>query len=144
MGQCVRGNSVEGQGASRAVYIYRHSFRGWGERDYFFSIVVPDRVTTVCALQTPRLMIPSKPTHSIVSSPVSPVSDPNGNPSPPLNFPIATSCHTIPAQQLMAGESLWMIRIWLLFLHGGHLSVVVGQFEVSVCCVWIQLQFTGI
>lgn len=142
--QCVGGDSVEGQGAGRAVYIYCHSFGGRGDRENFFSVFVPDRVTSVRALQTPGLMVSSKPTGSIVLPSDAPVSNTDGNPPCPLNLPIAASCQSRPTEQLNAAKSLRMIRVRLPLLHRGHLSFVVRQFEVRVCCVWIQIRFTPI
>ena len=68
--QCVRGDSVEGQSASRTVHIHCCSVRGGGGGggggDGCSSLIVPDRVTSIRAAQTPGLIIPSKHT---VSSP---------------------------------------------------------------------------
>ena len=75
--QCVRGDSVEGQSASRTVHIHCYSVRdggggggGGGGRDGCFSVIVTDRVTNNSrAVETPGLIIPSKPTVFTVSFP---------------------------------------------------------------------------
>ena len=73
--QCVRGDSVEGQSASRTVHIHCYSVRdrggggGGGGGDGRSTVVVPERVTTIRAPHTPGLVIPSKPTVITVSFP---------------------------------------------------------------------------
>ena len=72
--QCVRGDSVEGQSASRTVHIHCYSVRdrgGGGEGgeggDVCSSVIVPDRVTSIREPQTPGLIITSKLTVSASS-----------------------------------------------------------------------------
>ncbi|KAK6291402.1 hypothetical protein J4Q44_G00381680 [Coregonus suidteri] len=70
VGQCVRGDSVEGQSAGWPVQIHSYSV-GAGGGDVYGSvlIIVPGRVTVVRADQTPGLVIVSKPTVITPSSP---------------------------------------------------------------------------
>ena len=68
--QCVRGDSVEGERASRMIQIHCYSTReGGGGGDVCFYLIVHDRVTFIRAAQTPGLIIPSKPTVLSASSP---------------------------------------------------------------------------
>uniref|UniRef100_G3NAL7 Uncharacterized protein n=1 Tax=Gasterosteus aculeatus TaxID=69293 RepID=G3NAL7_GASAC len=71
--QCVRGDSVEGQRASRTVHIHCYSTRGGGGGggggDACYCLIVTDRVTSIRADQTPGLIIVSKHTVSTVSFP---------------------------------------------------------------------------
>uniref|UniRef100_G3PEM5 Uncharacterized protein n=1 Tax=Gasterosteus aculeatus TaxID=69293 RepID=G3PEM5_GASAC len=70
--QCVRGDSVEGQRASRTVHIhcYSTSRGGGGGGDECFCLIVTDRVTFMTAFQTPGLITSSKQTVSTVSFPL--------------------------------------------------------------------------
>uniref|UniRef100_G3PB47 Uncharacterized protein n=1 Tax=Gasterosteus aculeatus TaxID=69293 RepID=G3PB47_GASAC len=70
--QCVRGDSVEGQRASRTVHIHCYSTRGGGGGgggDGCSCLIVTDRVTFIRASQTPGLIIVSKHTVITVSFP---------------------------------------------------------------------------
>ena len=68
--QCVRGDSVEGQSASRTVHIHCCSVRdGGGGGDGCSSLIVTDGVTSIRTAQTPGLIIPSNHTGLKVSSP---------------------------------------------------------------------------
>ena len=69
--QCVRGDSVEGQSASRTVHIHCCSVRdrGGGGGGECSSVVVTYRVTSIRAAQTPGLIIVSKHTVLYASSP---------------------------------------------------------------------------
>uniref|UniRef100_G3NC15 Uncharacterized protein n=1 Tax=Gasterosteus aculeatus TaxID=69293 RepID=G3NC15_GASAC len=71
--QCVRGDSVEGQRASRTVHIHCYSTRGGGGGggggDESYCLIVTDIVTSIRASQTPGLIIVSKQTVSTVSFP---------------------------------------------------------------------------
>uniref|UniRef100_G3N4I8 Uncharacterized protein n=1 Tax=Gasterosteus aculeatus TaxID=69293 RepID=G3N4I8_GASAC len=68
--QCVRGDSVEGQRASRTVHIHCYSTRGGGGGgDGCLCLIVTDIVTSKRADQTPGLIIASKPTVITVSFP---------------------------------------------------------------------------
>uniref|UniRef100_G3NAL6 Uncharacterized protein n=1 Tax=Gasterosteus aculeatus TaxID=69293 RepID=G3NAL6_GASAC len=70
--QCVRGDSVEGQRASRKVHIHCYSTRGGGGgggADVCFCLIVTDSITFIRADQTPGLIIVSKPTVFTVSFP---------------------------------------------------------------------------
>ena len=72
MDQCVRGDFVEGQSASRTVQIHCYSTRGGGGGgvgDESVSVIVTDRVTNTRADQTPGLIIPLKRTFFSVSFP---------------------------------------------------------------------------
>lgn len=145
--QSVRGDTVEGQSASRTVHIHSYSLRNMGgHRDVKFSLIVRNRVTQLCAAQIPRLIIFSKHTILTVSSPSdSSVSHRYTSPDFPLDLPVTTVREPISTQKLRPEvKSLWMIRIWLLPLHWCHLLLVVRQFEVSVYCVCVHSEFTGI
>ena len=67
--QCVRGDSVEGQSASRTVHIHCYSVRDRGGEggDGCSSLIVTDRVTFIRAEQTPGLIIVSKCTVTVSS-----------------------------------------------------------------------------
>uniref|UniRef100_G3PB66 Uncharacterized protein n=1 Tax=Gasterosteus aculeatus TaxID=69293 RepID=G3PB66_GASAC len=70
--QCVRGDSVEGQRASRTVHIHCYSTRGGGGGgggDGCYCLIVTDRVISIIAVQTPGLIIVSKHTVITVSFP---------------------------------------------------------------------------
>uniref|UniRef100_G3PB51 Uncharacterized protein n=1 Tax=Gasterosteus aculeatus TaxID=69293 RepID=G3PB51_GASAC len=69
--QCVRGDSVEGQRASRTVHIHCYSTRGGGGGggDVCYCLIVTDRVTFIRAVQNPGLIIVSKHTVFTVSFP---------------------------------------------------------------------------
>uniref|UniRef100_G3N6E1 Uncharacterized protein n=1 Tax=Gasterosteus aculeatus TaxID=69293 RepID=G3N6E1_GASAC len=67
--QCVRGDSVEGQRASRTVHIHCYSTRGGGGGDACYCLIVTDIVTSIRASQTPGLIIVSKHTVITVSFP---------------------------------------------------------------------------
>lgn len=116
--QLVTGDLVEGQSASRIVHIHRYSVRvrGGREGEDNFSVVVPDRVTTSRAAQTPGLIISSKPAVGYASFP----SDTTVTHwykilSLPLNLPVTAASQTIRTQQLTAVvKSLWVIRVWLV------------------------------
>ena len=141
-------DSVEGQSASRTVHIHCYSVRdrGGGEGEGFFSLIVTDRVTTIIrAVQTPGLIIQSKPMVITVSSPPdSSVTHWYTNASFPLDLPVTATSQIISTQQLPEVKPLWMIRIWLLLSHVCHLLVVVRQFELSVYSVCVHCEFTDI
>uniref|UniRef100_G3N6E3 Uncharacterized protein n=1 Tax=Gasterosteus aculeatus TaxID=69293 RepID=G3N6E3_GASAC len=76
--QCVRGDSVEGQRASRTVHIHCYSTRGGvggggggggGGGDACYCLIVTDRVTFIIAVKTPGLILVSKHTVSTASFP---------------------------------------------------------------------------
>ena len=152
MDQCVRGDSVEGQSASRIVQIHCHPVgvkvrvrvrvRGGMEGSPSF-IVIDSKI--IGALQTPGLIISSKPALSFVSFCYdSFVRHRYINHSSPLDLPVTATGQTISAQQLLpAVKPLWVIRVRLLHFHCCHLPVVVGQFEESVYCVCVHYEFTG-
>ena len=97
--------------------------------------------------QTPGLIIPSKHTLINPSSPADAfIWDWYHNQLPtPLNLPVAASRHTLSTQHLRKPiKSLWMIRIWLDLISPLHPPVPLRQMEVSVCCVWIQCEVTGV
>ena len=161
--QWVRGDSVEGQSASRTVHIHCYSTRkgegggrrGWGggrgrgggSGDECLSVVVTGIVTTIKAPQTPGLIIHSKLTVSTVTSPFdSSVTHWYRNIFSPLDLPVTATSQTSSAQQLRTPvlKPLCMIRIWLILLHTCHLPVVVRQFDLSVDCVCVDCELTGI
>ena len=85
--QCVRGDSVEGQSASRMIHIDSDSTRdksgggkdigggdeggggGGGGGDIHISLLVPEKVTAIRAKETPGLIIKSKQTLIPLASP---------------------------------------------------------------------------
>ena len=137
--QWVRGDTVEGQSASRTVRIHCYFTRGGGEDLSFF--IVTDSVSLMRAEKTPWLIVPSKSAVVTESFPSdSSVSHCYTSLSSPLDLPV-----TVTTQHLRPGvKSLWMIRIWLLYCHICHLLVVVRQFEVFVHCVCVKCEFTEI
>ncbi|KAF3706832.1 hypothetical protein EXN66_Car000002 [Channa argus] len=58
--QFVRGDTVEGQRASRTVHIHCYSVRERGRGDGCCYVIVADRETMIRADQTPGLIVPSK------------------------------------------------------------------------------------
>lgn len=147
MSSCVRKDAVKGQSASRQVQIHCYSGRAPGVETYFYwSIIVPTRVPIISALQNPGIFIPSKTAVISFSAPTdSSVSHCNRNPSGPLYFPVTAITQTLSTQNLKAAiKSLRVIWIWLLLAPPCHFPVVSRQNEVSVCCVWVQREFTGI
>lgn len=62
----------------------------------------------------------------------------------PLSLPVTAIGQTVSTQNLTVVKSLWSKRIRLLLSHCSHLSVVVRQSELMVCCVWVQSEFTSI
>ena len=142
------GHSVEGQRASRPVQIHSYSggARG-GETDDCFSIVVPGIVTTIIiTLKTPGLVVPSKTDVITLSTPCdSSVCHSYTNTSSPLHLPVMAASQTLSTQHLSPEvKSLWVIRIWMILFTPHHLPEVLRQREMSVSCVWVQCEFTGI
>ncbi|KAK6291488.1 hypothetical protein J4Q44_G00382540 [Coregonus suidteri] len=139
VGQCVRGDSVEGQSAGWPVQIHSYSV-GSGGGDVYGSglIIVPGSVTVVRAEQTPGLVIVSNPTVITPSSPAdSFICHSYNSPSPtPLYLPVTAPSQTLSTQHLSTAlKSLWVIRIQLLLSPPCHLSVLLRQREESVYCV---------
>ncbi|KAK6291516.1 hypothetical protein J4Q44_G00382820, partial [Coregonus suidteri] len=140
VGQCVRGDSVEGQSAGWPVQIHSYSV-GAGGGDVYGSglLIVTGRVTVVRAEQTPGLVITSNPTVITPSSPAdSFICHSYISLSPtPLYLPVTAPSQTLSTQHLFPDlKSLWVIRIRLLLSPPCHLSVLLRQREVSVYCVW--------
>ena len=127
--QWVRGDSVEGQSSSRTVHIHCYSTRGGGgaQGEVCHSVIVPDGVPTTWAAQTPGLIIHPKSAVSTVSFPSdSSVSHCDMNCSSPRDLPVRATGQTSRTQQLTeAVESLWMIRIWLVFSDCADVLVVI-------------------
>lgn len=150
--QRVRQDSVEGQSAGSRVHVHRYSVRGrggdgggGGEVSGF--VIVPHRITNgIGADQTPGLIIPSKQTLvSVSSSADSSVSHRYMKPPAPLRLPVTAASQTISTQQLRpVVESVWMIGVRLVLVHVRHLPVVVRQSHLSVDCVHVGGEFTGI
>ena len=140
-------HSVEGQSALRLVHIECYCGRASRvERYDCISVVVPGFVTVIRAPKTPGLVVPPQ---QAVSTPSSPCHVSAGhcypNPSTPLYLQVAAGRESLTTQQLRAAvKSLWVITILLVLSHIGHLPVVLRQREVSVCCVWVQSELTGI
>ena len=110
------------------------------------TIVVPGSVTSISTMKTPGLVVPSKPAVITQSSPGdSSVCHSYINTSYPLYLPVTAASQTLSTQHLgPVVKPLWVIRILLLLSNHHHLSVVLRQREVSVGCVWVQCEFTGI
>lgn len=145
--QCVTADSVEGQRAGRPVQIHRYSVWGRGGRTYgCHSVIVEDRVTIPRAAHAPRRVTEAEAAVSTFSSPsYSSVSRSYRYPPFPLHLPVTAASQTICTQQLLpVVESLRVIKIWLHRSHQCHRSVILRQREVSVGCVWVQGDFTGI
>ena len=148
VGQCVRGDSVEGQSVGWPVQIHSYSV-GAGGGDVYSSevIIVPGRVTVVRAAQTPGLVIVSKPT---VITPFSPADSFTCHSyislSPtPLYLPVTAPSQILSTQHLSTVlKSLWVIRIRMVLSHMCHLFVPLRQKAVSEYCVWVQCEITGI
>ena len=151
VGECARGDAVEGQSAGRPVQVHSYSpGAGGGGRYVSVFIIVSGRVTIRRALQTPGLVITSK---QAVSTPPFPLDAlichcyliPT---TTPLSLPVAASRQTLSTQHLFpVVKSLWVVRTRLLLTHMClmcHLSVPLREREMCVCCVWVQCELTGI
>lgn len=138
------GETVEGHSASRPVQMNCYHVGVSGRRYVCWCVIVPGSVTLSRAIQTPRLIVSSNAAVIFTSSPLdSSVCHSDINSPFPLYLPVTVSGKSFATQQLFtAVKSLWMIRIRLLLFHHRHLSVVIGQWEVSVCCVWVQWKLT--
>ncbi|CAL8238528.1 unnamed protein product [Lota lota] len=97
-------------------------------------------------IKTPGLVVPCKPAVNTHSSPCdSSVCHSYNNISFPLYLPVTVASQTLSTQHLApVVKSLWVIRIRLILSNPRHLSVVLRQRELSVGCVWVQCEFTGI
>ena len=148
VGQCVRGDCVEGQSAGRPVQIHSYSAGARGEGRYGSAlIVVPGRVSVTNTLQTPGHVIVSEPTVFTFSFSDDPFirSSYRDSSSTALCLPVTATRQTLFTQHLWpVDKSLWVIRIQLLLSPPCHLSVLLRQKEESVCCVWVQCELTGI
>ena len=148
VGECFRGDAVEGQSAGWPVQVHSYSAgAGRGGTYGTLIIIVPGRVTVTTAFQTPGLVIASKPTVSTHPFPLDAFIGHcymNLNPTP-LSLPVAASRQTLYTQHLIpAAKSLWVVRIQLILFHICHLSVPIREREISACCVWVQCELTGI
>lgn len=92
------------------------------------------------------LFIASKTAVNSFSVPTdSSISHRNLRPTVPLYFPVTAATLALSTQQLKAAiKSLRVVWIWLLLPPACHCSVFIRQNEVSVCCVQVQCEFTGI
>ena len=138
------GHSVKGESASRPVHIHSYSVIASGaERYVCFYIVLPDSVTIIKTIETPGLVVPSKPAVITLSFPCdSSVCHSYINTSFPLYLPVTAASQILSSQHLEPGvKSLWVIRI---LFNLCCLSVVLRQRESCVGCVWVQCEFTGI
>src|SRR4029434_539775 len=148
VGECVRGDAVEGQSAGRPVQVHSYS-SGEGGRGTYVSglIIVASRVITRRAVQTPGLVIMSQHAVIILPFPLDAfIRHRYMSPTPtPLSLPVAASRLTLSTQHLIpAVKSLWVVRIPLVLIHICHLSVPLREREISACCVWMQCELTGI
>jgi len=143
--QCVRGDSVEGQSASRMIHIDSDSTRdksgggkdigggdeggggGGGGGDIHISLLVPEKVTAIRAEETPGLVIVAQQTQRAFSlSTDAPVGHPNGELPTPLDLPVeATSGQGLSAQHLgKAVKSLCVVSVGLQVPGANDFSVV--------------------
>ena len=145
-GHCVR-DAIKGQRAGIKVQIHSYS-GGVGGSYCSFIVIVPGSVTGTRAEQTPGLVIVSKATGIIPSFPAdSFICGSYNSPSPtPLNLPVTASPRqTLSAKHLgIAIKSLRVIRISLGLSPPCHLSVPFRQTELSMRCVGVQCELTGI
>lgn len=148
MDQTVRGDSVEGESASRTVHIYCYSVRGGGRvgANRCSSVIVPRKVIIIRAVQTPGRIIPSQPAvHTLPSPSDSSVRQTDVDRSFPLHFPVTATSQRTSTQQLEpAVKPLWVISTLARLGHNCRFSFVTGQMKLSVCCGWVQPQITGI
>ena len=132
------------------VHVHRDSVGaggGGGGGDVCGFVIVPHGVTdSIGADQTPRLIVPPKQALVSVSFPAdSSVSHRYVDSAAPLHLPVTATSQTITTQQLRpVVKSVWMIGIRLILLHMGHQLVVVGQFDLLVHCVCVELEFAEI
>lgn len=150
VGECVRGDAVEGQSACWPVQVHSYSLGAGGGDRYGSAFIIVSGIVTVrraeqspglviisqCALITPPFPFPLDAfiRHSYIS------------PTPtPLSLPVAASRLTLFTQHLtIEVKSLWVVRIRLILTHTCHLSVPLREREIYACCVWIQCDLTGI
>ncbi|RXM92649.1 hypothetical protein EOD39_19911, partial [Acipenser ruthenus] len=145
-GHCVR-DAIKGQRAGIKVQI--HSYSGGAGGSYCsFIVIVPGRVTGIRAVQTPGPVTESKEKGKILSFPAdSFICDSYRSPSPTaLNLPVTASPRqTLSAKHLIpVVKSLWVIGISLVLSPLCHFSVPFRQTEVSMHCVGVQCELTGI
>ncbi len=106
---------------------------------------MPGSVSVFCAVQTPGFIIESKPKVTSTFSFDSFICYCYMGPATPLNLPVTASSQTFFTQNLLLMiKSLWMIRILLWLFDISYLPVSLRQDELSVSCVWIQCEITGI
>ena len=148
VGECVRGDAVEGQSACRPVQVHSYS-SGAGGRYVSHVLIVPGKVSVTTAIHTPGFVIISKP--AVITPLLFPLDAfvchcYHSTSTTPLRLPVAASRQTLPTQHLIpVVKSLWVVRIRLLLLtHTCHLSVPLREREFSACCVGVQCELTGI
>ena len=97
-------------------------------------------------MKTPGLVVPSKLAVTTLSSPCdSSVCHSYTNTSSPLHLPVTAASQTLSTQHLDLGvKSLWVVRMRLILSNQLHLPEVLRQREISVGCVWVQCESTGI
>ena len=148
VGECVRGDAVEGQSAGWPVQVHSYcAGAGGGDRYVSGLIIVSGRVTVRRAEQTPGLGIISQCALITPPFPLDAfIRHRYMSPTPtPLSLPVAASRLTLSTQHLITPvKSLWVVRIRLLLTQTCHLSVPLREREISVCCVWVQCELTGI
>ena len=135
---------TESQQAGPDTLLLWWSQGGAGEDCY--TTVVPDRVTIIMTIKTPGLVVLSKPAVLTRSFPCdSSVCHSYLNTSSPLHLPVTAASQTLSTQHLGPGvKSLWVIRMRLNLFNPLHLPEVLRQREISVGCVWVQCESTGI
>ena len=120
--------------------------QGGGGGEVCSNTVVPGRVTIISTNKFPGLVVPSKPAVLTLSSPCdSSVCHSYTNTSSPLHLPVAAASQTLSTQHLgPVVKSLWVVRMRLILFNPLHLPEVLRQREISVGCVWVQCESTGI
>ncbi len=145
---CVR-DAEEGQSSCTVIHKHSYSPADGLHREISLFVIVPEWVSGGTAVQTPGLIINSKPTlinpplpadaliwHWYIHTKII---------STPLQLPVTGSTHTLSTQYLPPLiKSVWMIRIQLDFVSVRNHSVALRQMEAFIYCVQIQREPMGI
>lgn len=116
---------------------------GCGQSHECHLVVVPGGESGSGAAQTPHVLVPPKAAVHFVSLPLdSSVGHLHLHQSPLLHLPVRASRHVGGTQQLPAVKPVRVIGVQLTMLHQLSLCVVVGQLDLSVGSVQVQLEFT--
>lgn len=116
-----------------------------GAGDGGSAVIVPNTVTVLRTLQTPRLVVPSKPAVVSLSGPADPsVTQRHVNMSNPVHLPVTATSETRTTQQLRPlVKPVRVLRIRLLHLHVGRLPAP-KQLDLSVHTVCVEHKLAGI